>query len=55
MCVDCVVWIVTMQLLPIKGSYDAILKIIILYIWCNRILTCFNVQKTLFFKYCTLL
>ncbi len=27
----------------LKWSYDAILNIII---WCNRMLTCFNVKKT---------
>ncbi len=39
--------LLTRDLNALKGSYDAFLKIIILCIWCNRmLLTCFNVQKT---------
>ncbi len=37
--------------LLLKGSYDAILKIIILCIWCNRICWhAFNVKKTHYFS-----
>ncbi len=43
--------LLTRDLNALKGSYDAFLKIIILCIWCNRmLLTCFNVQKTHYFS-----
>ncbi len=43
--------LLTRDLNALKGSYDAFLKIIILCIWCNRmLLTCFNVQKYIIFQ-----
>ncbi len=34
----------------LKGSYDAIFKIIILFIWCKRMLTYFNVKTCCFLQ-----
>ncbi len=48
-------WDKTSQEIFLKGSYDAILKIIILCVWCNRICWHALMLKHFFFKHCTLL